>query len=104
MKRQLRLFVVVVVLGCFFLTTRGFGVKKSRVVPERLTGFHFLGGLMSFENFIPESTRRVVLLPFWRKVTSHRTDEHPGREPNRSGAEGEPKPAEPSDPEPERRD
>lgn len=23
---------------------------------------------MSFENFIPESTRRVVRLPFWRKV------------------------------------
>lgn len=62
----------------------------------------FLGGLMSFENFIPESTRRVVRLPFWRKVPSHRTDEHRGE--NQSGAEGEPKPAEPSDPETERED
>lgn len=58
------------------LLPRGFRWRGIRAVRECLTGFHFLGGLMSFENFIPESTRRVVRLPFWRKVPSSRTDTH----------------------------
>lgn len=37
---------------------------------ERITGSHFLGGLMSFENLThtPKSTRRVALLLFSCKV------------------------------------
>lgn len=54
----------------------GFRGRKFRAAYEYLTGFHFLGGLMSFENFIRESMRRVDRLPFWQKVRSYLTDTH----------------------------
>lgn len=60
------------------LCCAGFRRRKFRAVREYLTGFHFLGGLMSFENFIREWTRWVDRLPFWQKVRSYLTDTHRG--------------------------
>lgn len=49
---------------------------RLRAAPECLIGFHFLGGLMSFQNLphTPKSTRRVAHLSFSRKVLSYRAE------------------------------